>query len=58
MALSGKVFFMNPFATHQLICRSMSVTSSRPFRSWNGSPSLMISGRAPVYLAVISTTSS
>ena len=38
MVRSGSVFFMNPLAVHQAICRSMSVTSSRPLRSWNGKP--------------------
>ena len=49
---------MNPCFCHHFICFSMSATSSRPLRSWYGNPTLMISGRAPVYFAVMATTSS
>src|SRR6185369_17117291 len=44
--LRATVRFMKPLSVHHFICRSISVTSRRAFRSWKGKPSRMISGLA------------
>ena len=38
MLFQGSVRLMKPLACHHFICRSMSVTRRRPFRSWKESP--------------------
>src|SRR5438067_2254584 len=58
ICLSGSTVLMKPCFCHHAICFSMSCTQSRPLRSWNGKPTLMIAGGAPTYFAVIATTSS